>query len=66
MLTFHGGRIFLVAGRTDMRKSFNGLAGIVRDRLQADPMSRDMFFFCNPLSDIVVQLDIVRSAAKRH
>ena len=47
MLTFHGGRIFLVAGRTDMRKSFNGLAGIVRERLQADPMSRDLFFFCN-------------------
>ena len=47
MLTFHGDRIFLVAGATDMRKSFNGLAGIVRDRLQADPMSRDLFFFCN-------------------
>ncbi len=47
MLTFTGGRIFLVAGVTDMRKSFNGLAGIVRDGLQADPMSRDMFFFCN-------------------
>ena len=30
-----------------MRKSFNGLAGIVRERLEADPMSRDMFFFCN-------------------
>ena len=47
MLTFSGGRIFLVAGPTDMRKSFNGLAGIVRERLQADPMSRDLFFFCN-------------------
>ncbi len=47
MLTFGGGRIFLVAGPTDMRKSFNGLAGIVRERLQADPMSRHLFFFCN-------------------
>lgn len=47
MLTFSGGRIFLVAGATDMRKSFNGLAGIVRERLQADPMSRHLFFFCN-------------------
>jgi transposase len=46
MLTF-GGRMFLVAGATDMRKSFNGLAGIVRERLQADPMSRHLFFFCN-------------------
>ena len=48
MLTLGGGgRIFLVAGPTDMRKSFDGLAGIVRERLQADPMSRDLFFFCN-------------------
>ena len=47
MLTFGRGRIFLVAGPTDMRKSFNGLAGIVRERLQADPMSRHLFFFCN-------------------
>jgi transposase len=47
MLTFGGRRIFLVAGATDMRKSFNGLAGIVRDRLEADPMSRHLFLFCN-------------------
>lgn len=47
MLTFGGGRIFLVAGPTDMRKSFNGLSGIVRERLQADPMSRHLFLFCN-------------------
>ena len=47
MLTFYGGRIFLVTGPTDMRKSFNSLAGIVRERLQADPMSRDLFLFCN-------------------
>lgn len=30
-----------------MRKSFNGLAGIVREKLKADPMSRHLFFFCN-------------------
>jgi len=47
VLTFGGGRLFLVAGVTDMRKSFNGLAGIVREKLEADPMSRHLFFFCN-------------------
>lgn len=47
MLTFGGGRLFLVAGVTDMRKSFNGLAGIVREKLATDPMSRHLFFFCN-------------------
>lgn len=30
-----------------MRKSFNGLAGVVRERLQADRMSRHLFLFCN-------------------
>jgi len=49
MLTFGGGRMFLVAGATDMRKSFHGLSGIVRETLQADPMSRHLFFFCNRL-----------------
>jgi transposase len=47
VLTFGGRRIFLVAGATDMRKSFNTLAGIVRERLEADPMSRHLFLFCN-------------------
>jgi transposase len=47
MLTFGGRRIFLVAGVTDMRKSFNGLAGVVRERLETDPMSRHLFLFCN-------------------
>jgi len=47
MLTFHGRRIFLVAGPTDMRKSFNGLGGIARERLGATPSSRDLYLFCN-------------------
>ena len=47
MLTFAGGRIYLVAGATDMRKSYNGLSGIVRDRLRMNPMSRHLFLFCN-------------------
>ena len=47
MLSFRGSRVFLVVGPTDMRKSFNGLTGIVRDRLNSDPLSRDLFLFCN-------------------
>ena len=47
MLTFVGRRIFLVPGATDMRKSFNGLGGIARERLGATPASRDLFLFCN-------------------
>ena len=41
------GRIFLAAGSTDMRKSFNGLSGLVRSRLSGDPLSGDIFVFCN-------------------
>lgn len=48
MLTFGGGaRIYLAAGTTDMRKSFNSLSGIVREHLQGDPMSRHLFLFSN-------------------
>ncbi|MCP5041373.1 MAG: IS66 family insertion sequence element accessory protein TnpB [bacterium] len=47
MLTFSGRRIFLVTGATDMRKSFNGLARIAREQLDATPASRDLFLFCN-------------------
>lgn len=42
-----GGRIYLVAGPTDMRKSFDGLSGVVREALRGDPMSGDLFVFCN-------------------
>lgn len=47
MLNFGGRRIFLVAGATDMRRSFNGLAGLARELLGATPASRDLFLFTN-------------------
>jgi len=47
VLTFVGRHIFLVTGPTDMRKSFNGLSGIARERLGATPASRDLYLFCN-------------------
>ncbi len=40
-------RVFVVAGFTDMRKSFNGLYGIVAQQLAADPVSGHVFVFCN-------------------
>jgi transposase len=30
-----------------MRKGFNGLFGLVRDRLQCEPLSGHVFLFCN-------------------
>ena len=40
-------RIYLAAGATDMRKGFEGLHGLVRDRLLCDPLSGHLFLFCN-------------------
>jgi transposase len=40
-------RIFIVTGPTDMRKSFNGLYGIVCRQLREDPTSGHVFVFCN-------------------
>jgi transposase len=40
-------RVYLAAGATDMRKGFDGLFGIVRDRLGIDPLSGHLFVFCN-------------------
>jgi transposase len=47
---FGGGpatRIYLAAGATDMRKGFEGLYGLVRDRLQLEPLSGHLFLFSN-------------------
>ena len=39
-------KIYLVCGRTDMRKSFEGLMAIIRDNFQMDPFSNAVFLFC--------------------
>ncbi len=40
-------RIYLAAGATDMRKGFEGLYGLVRDRLSCEPLSGHVFLFSN-------------------
>jgi transposase len=40
-------RIYLAAGATDMRKGFEGLYGLVRDRLASEPLSGHVFLFSN-------------------
>jgi transposase len=39
------GRVFLCTLPTDMRKSFDALAGLVQAHLQQDPLSGDLFVF---------------------
>jgi transposase len=40
-------RYFLYDQATDMRKSFDGLSGIVQSQLQRDPMSGEVYVFIN-------------------
>jgi transposase len=44
-------RIFLHTQPTDMRKSFDGLCGLVRTVLEADPLSGSLFLFVNRRGD---------------
>jgi transposase len=47
---FGGGpatRIYLAVGATDMRKGFEGLYGLARDRLLGEPLSGHIFVFAN-------------------
>lgn len=40
-------RIYVAVGATDMRKGFEGLYGLVRDRLQCQPLTGHVFLFSN-------------------
>jgi len=45
-------RIFAAVEPVDARKSFDGLAAVVRERLGGDPMTGHMFFFLNRRGDM--------------
>ena len=49
-------RIFLRRLPTDMRKSFDGLSGIVRGEFGRDPLAGDLFVFVNRRRDFVKAL----------
>jgi len=40
-------KIYIAVEAVDMRKGFDGLYGLVRDRLGADPLSGHLFLFAN-------------------
>lgn len=46
-------RIYLHRAPTDMRKSFDGLSGLVRGGFGRDPLSGDWFVFMNRRRDLV-------------
>jgi hypothetical protein len=48
-----GVRIFVFTGATDMRKSFNGLSGLVSEHFEAELLSGHLFLFFNRKRDCV-------------
>jgi transposase len=44
-------QFYLYARPTDMRKSFDGLSGLVQGQLQRNPMSGEVFIFINRRRD---------------
>ncbi len=44
-------RIYVATGATDMRLGFNGLYGLVRERLECDPTNGHLYLFANSRRD---------------
>ena len=57
MINLVGKRAFLACGRTDMRKSINGLAAIVEGSFKLDPFNGALFVFCNKCRDRIKVLE---------
>jgi transposase len=39
--------IYVVTGKTDLRKGIDGYAHIIQDSMKLDPFSKSIFIFCN-------------------
>lgn len=49
MRQLHG--VYLVCGKTDLRRGIDGLAAVVQEQYDLDPYSRAMFMFCGTRKD---------------
>lgn len=50
------GKIYIVTGYTDMRKSIDGLMAIVRTTFEMDPYANAVYLFCGRRSDRIKAL----------
>ena len=44
-------QIYLVCGKTDLRRGIDGLASLVQENFNLDPYSEALFLFCGNRSD---------------
>ena len=52
--------IFLVSGKTDMRRSIDGLMAIIRDTYEMDPYANTLFLFCGRKKNTIKALHFDR------
>jgi len=52
-------RLFLYSGPADMRKGFDGLSGLVTNKLRQNPLSGDIFIFINPKQWLKKVLEVI-------
>ncbi|GAX06936.1 transposase [Secundilactobacillus pentosiphilus] len=43
--------IYLICGKTDLRRGIDGLAATITDQYELDPYSRALFLFCGTRKD---------------
>ena len=48
--------IYIACGYTDMRKAIDGLAAIVKENFEMDPMANNLFLFCGKRRDRIKAL----------
>jgi len=49
-------KIYIITGRTDMRKSFDGLMAIIRDTYKLDPFANALYIFCGRKNNTIKAL----------
>ena len=45
------GQVYIVCGKTDLRKSIDGLATLVKEQFELDPFKGQVFLFCGGRKD---------------
>ncbi|WP_235720461.1 IS66 family insertion sequence element accessory protein TnpB, partial [Liquorilactobacillus vini] len=43
--------IYLICGKTDLRRGIDGLANVVLDQFKLDPYSKSLYLFCGTRKD---------------
>ncbi|WP_445928213.1 IS66 family insertion sequence element accessory protein TnpB [Levilactobacillus sp. HBUAS70063] len=45
------GQVYIVCGKTDLRRGIDGLAGVVQEQFNLDPYSQALYLFCGTRKD---------------